>query len=64
MPRNAEVIRQWTILRALEASRGATIRRLAENFGPGVGVTAPTALAPQIANDLQQAHARCGGQEP
>lgn len=33
MPRNAEVIRQWTILRELEASRGATIRRLAETTG-------------------------------
>ena len=33
MPRNAEVIRQWTILRELEASRGATIRRLAEATG-------------------------------
>ena len=33
MPRNAEVIRQWTILRELEASRGATIRGLAETTG-------------------------------
>ncbi len=33
MPRNAEVIRQWTILRELEASRGATIRGLAEATG-------------------------------
>ena len=33
LPRNAEVIRQWTILRELEASRGATIRRLAETTG-------------------------------
>ena len=33
MPRNAEVIRQWTILRELEASRGVTIRRLAETTG-------------------------------
>ncbi len=33
MPRNAEVIRQWTVLRELEASRGATIRQLAENTG-------------------------------
>ena len=33
LPRNAEVIRQWTILRELEASRGATIRRLAEKTG-------------------------------
>ena len=33
MPRNAEVIRQWTILREIEASRGATIRRLAETTG-------------------------------
>ena len=33
MPRNAEVIRQWTILRKMEASRGATIRQLAESTG-------------------------------
>ena len=33
MPRNAEVIRQWTILREIEASHGATIRRLAETTG-------------------------------
>ena len=33
LPRNAEVIRQWTILRELEASRGATIRGLAETTG-------------------------------
>ena len=33
LPRNAEVIRQWTILRELEASRGATIRQLAEMTG-------------------------------
>ena len=33
MPRNAEVIRQWTILRELEASRGVTIRGLAETTG-------------------------------
>ena len=33
MPRNAEVIRQWTILREIEASRGATIRKLAATTG-------------------------------
>ncbi len=33
LPRNAEVIRQWAILRELEASHGATIRRLAETTG-------------------------------
>lgn len=33
MPRNAEVIRQWTILREMEASRGATIRQLADSTG-------------------------------
>lgn len=33
MPRNAEVIRQWTILRELEASRRATIDRLAKTTG-------------------------------
>jgi predicted DNA-binding transcriptional regulator YafY len=33
MPRNAEVIRQWTILKALEASRRATIDGLAEQTG-------------------------------
>ena len=33
MARNAEVIRQWTILREIEASRGATIRRLAASTG-------------------------------
>jgi predicted DNA-binding transcriptional regulator YafY len=33
MPRNAEVIRQWTILRELEASRRATIDDLAAKTG-------------------------------
>src|ERR671914_891943 len=33
MPRNAEVIRQWTILKELEASRRATIDDLAERTG-------------------------------
>jgi len=33
MPRNAEVIRQWTILRDLEASRRMTIDDLAERTG-------------------------------
>ena len=33
MPRNAEVIRQWSILRDLEASRRATIDELAERTG-------------------------------
>jgi predicted DNA-binding transcriptional regulator YafY len=33
MPRNAEVIRQWTILRDLEASRRATIDDLAKRTG-------------------------------
>ncbi|MGH9312341.1 MAG: helix-turn-helix transcriptional regulator [Vicinamibacterales bacterium] len=33
MPRNAEVIRQWNILRAIEASRRATIDGLAESHG-------------------------------
>jgi proteasome accessory factor B len=33
MPRNAEVIRQWTILRELEASRRATIDELAARTG-------------------------------
>lgn len=33
LPRNAEVIRQWTILRELETPRGATIRGLAEETG-------------------------------
>ena len=33
MPRNAEVIRQWTILRELETARGATIRGLAQTTG-------------------------------
>jgi predicted DNA-binding transcriptional regulator YafY len=33
MPRNAEVIRQWTILKALEASRRATIDDLARQTG-------------------------------
>ena len=33
MPRNAEVIRQWTILKELEASRRATIDDLAELTG-------------------------------
>src|SRR5919106_1169440 len=33
MPRNAEVIRQWTILRELEASRRVTIDDLAERTG-------------------------------
>jgi predicted DNA-binding transcriptional regulator YafY len=33
MPRNAEVIRQWTILRDLEASRRLTIDDLAERTG-------------------------------
>ena len=33
MPRNAEVIRQWTILKALEASRRATIDDLARHTG-------------------------------
>jgi predicted DNA-binding transcriptional regulator YafY len=33
MPRNAEVIRQWTILRDLEASRRVTIDELAERTG-------------------------------
>jgi predicted DNA-binding transcriptional regulator YafY len=33
MPRNAEVIRQWTILKALEASRRATIDDLAKQTG-------------------------------
>jgi predicted DNA-binding transcriptional regulator YafY len=33
MPRNAEVIRQWTILRALEASRRARIDDLARQTG-------------------------------
>ena len=33
MPRNAEVIRQWTILRQLEASRRARIDDLAEQTG-------------------------------
>lgn len=33
MPRNAEVIRQWTILRELEASRRATIDDLADKTG-------------------------------
>ncbi|CAN5774201.1 transcriptional regulator [soil metagenome] len=33
MPRNAEVIRQWSILKALEASRRVTIDDLAERTG-------------------------------
>jgi predicted DNA-binding transcriptional regulator YafY len=33
MPRNAEVIRQWTILRELEASRRLTIDEMAERTG-------------------------------
>jgi predicted DNA-binding transcriptional regulator YafY len=33
MPRNAEVIRQWSILRDLESSRRATIDELAERTG-------------------------------
>src|SRR5512141_2747747 len=33
MPRNAEVIRQWTILRELEASRRLTIDGLADRTG-------------------------------
>ena len=33
MPRNAEVIRQWNILRAIEASRRVTIDSLAETQG-------------------------------
>ena len=33
MPRNAEVIRQWTILRDLEASRRLTIDEMAERTG-------------------------------
>jgi predicted DNA-binding transcriptional regulator YafY len=33
MPRNAEVIRQWQILREIESSRRATIDRLAERTG-------------------------------
>ena len=33
MPRNAEVIRQWTILKELEASRRATIDQLARETG-------------------------------
>ena len=33
MPRNAEVIRQWTILRELESSRRLTIDELAEKTG-------------------------------
>ncbi len=33
MPRNAEVIRQWSILKDLEASRRATIDELAERTG-------------------------------
>jgi predicted DNA-binding transcriptional regulator YafY len=33
MPRNAEVIRQWTILKSLEASRRATIDELARQTG-------------------------------
>ncbi len=33
MPRNTEVIRQWTILREIEASSGVTIRQLAEMTG-------------------------------
>src|SRR6478752_5646917 len=33
MPRNAEVIRQWSILRDLEASRRATIDDLAKRTG-------------------------------
>ena len=33
MPRNAEVIRQWSILRELEASRRVTIDELAEQTG-------------------------------
>ena len=33
MPRNAEVIRQWSILRALESSRRLTIDEMAESTG-------------------------------
>ncbi len=33
MPRNAEVIRQWSILREIESSRGTTIRHLADSTG-------------------------------
>ena len=33
MPRNAEVIRQWSILRELEASHGSTIRHLSNITG-------------------------------
>jgi predicted DNA-binding transcriptional regulator YafY len=33
MPRNAEVIRQWSILRELEGSRGVTIDELADRTG-------------------------------
>ena len=33
MPRNAEVIRQWSILRALESSRRLTIDEMAETTG-------------------------------
>ena len=33
MPRNAEVIRQWTILRELESSRRLTIDEMAEKTG-------------------------------
>ncbi|MAM84347.1 MAG: transcriptional regulator, partial [Acidobacteria bacterium] len=32
MPRNAEVIRQWNVLRELEASRRATISGLAQKM--------------------------------
>ena len=40
MARNAEVIRQWTLLRALEGSRTSTIDGLAES----TGVSTRTAL--------------------
>ena len=33
MPRNAEVMRQWTILRELESSRRLTIDEMAEKTG-------------------------------
>ena len=50
MPRNAEVIRQWTILREIERAHapGATIDRLAR-------VAAPVELAREIARQIDQA---------
>ena len=55
---------EGSVLVTMDVCNDGALRSWILSFGPGVRVTAPTALARQIANDLEQARARYGGQEP